>query len=206
MSDKPPRSSKEEEYTACPSCTIQIPANVPVCPHCQQIVPQAERKERRRSVSAGVPDLAALWDRHGKWVKLAGPALLAVLLLAFVYQRWIANDVKVEPNPSLPIQVEKEREGDTLILRGTVTNRGDDIPDLSLRSVAVIVEFVYRDGRRQKKTVFPKTEFRGKGALLRGETGRFEAAGPAKDLREVVLRSEIVDLGMGRKLIRPRGR
>ncbi|MGA7105646.1 MAG: hypothetical protein WBX49_09920 [Candidatus Deferrimicrobiaceae bacterium] len=206
MSDKSSRSPKEEEYTACPSCSIQIPANVPVCPHCQQIVPQAERKERTRPISAGVPDLAALWARYSMWIKLAGPALLAVLLLAFVYQRWVAHNVKVEPNPSLPIQVEKEREGDTLILRGTVTNRGDDIPDLSLRSIAVIVEFVYRDGRRQKKTVFPKTEFRGKGALLRGETGKFEAAGSAKELREVVLRSEIVDLGMGRKLIRPRGR
>ncbi|MDH3237522.1 MAG: hypothetical protein OEM42_07050 [Deltaproteobacteria bacterium] len=206
MSDKPSRSPKEQEYTACPSCTIQIPADVPICPHCQQIVPQAERKERTRPISAGVPDLAGLWDRYGKWAKLAGPALLAVLLLAFVYQRWVAHNVKVEPNPSLPIQVEKEREGDVLILRGTVTNRGDDIPDLSLRSVAVVVEFVYRDGRRQKKTVFPKTEFRGKGALLRGETGRFEVKGPAKELREVVLRSEIVDLGMGRKLIRPRGR
>lgn len=206
MSDKPPRSPKEEDYTACPSCTIQIPAKVPVCPHCQMIVPPAERKERTRPISAGAPDLAALWDRYGKWVKLAGPALLAVLLLAFVYQRWVAHKVNVEPNPSLPIQVEKEREGDALILRGTVTNRGDDIPDLSLRSVAVIVEFVFRDGRRQKKTVFPKTEFRGEGALLRGETGRFEVSVPAKELKEVVLRSEIVDLGMGRKLIRPRGR
>jgi hypothetical protein len=206
MSDKPSRLPKEEEYTACPSCTIQISAKVPVCPHCQQIVPQAERKERTRPISAGVPDLADLWDRYGKWVKLAGPALLAVLLLAFVYQQWVAHSVKVEPNPSLPIQVEKEREGDALILRGTVTNRGDDVPDLSLRSVAVIVTFVYRDGRRQKKTVFPKTEFRGEGALLRGEKGRFEVAGPAKELREVILRSEIVDLGMGRKLIRPRGR
>ena len=205
MSDKLPQSPNEE-YTACPSCTIQIPANVPVCPHCQQIVPQAERKAPRRSLSAGRPDLAALWDRYGKWVKLAGPALLAVLLLAIVYQRWVANNVKVEPNPSLPIQVEKERKGDAIILRGTVTNRGDDIPDLPLRSVAVIVEFVYRDGRRQKNTVFPKTRFRGKGALLHGETGKFEVAGPAKDLREVVLRSGIVDLGGGRKLIRPRGR
>ena len=206
MSDKPPRFPKEEEYIACPSCTIQIPAKVPVCPHCQQIVPPAERKEHTRPISAGAPDFAALWDRYGKWVKLAGPALLAVLLFAFVYQQWVALNVKVEPNPSLPIWVEKEREKDALTLRGTVTNRGDDIPDLSLRSVAVIVEFVYRDGRRQKKTVFPKTEFRGEGALFRGETGRFEVTVPAKELREVVLRSAIVDLGMGRKLIRPRGR
>lgn len=206
MSDKPPRLPQEEEYIACPSCTIQIPAKVPVCPHCQQIVPPAERKERARPLPARTPDPAALWDRHGKWIRAAAPVLLAVLLLAFAYQRWVAYSVKVEPNPSLPIRVEKERKGDVLILRGTVTNRGDDIPDLSLRSVAVIVEFVYRDGRRQKKTVFPKTEFRGKGALLRGETGRFEVAGPAKEIGEVVLRSEIVDLGMGRKLIRPRGK
>lgn len=206
MSDKLPQLPKEEEYTACPSCTIQIPANIPVCPHCQQIVPPVERRARTRPISPGAPDFAALWDRYGKWVKMAGPALLAVLLFALVYQRWVALNVKVEPNPSLPIWVEKEREKDALILRGTVTNRGNDIPDLSLRSVAVIVEFVYRDGRRQKKTVFPKTEFRGEGALLRGETGRFEVTVPAKELREVVLRSAIVDLGMGRKLIRPRGR
>ncbi len=114
--------------------------------------------------------------------------------------------MKVMPNPSLPIRVEKEREGDAMVLRGTVTNQGDDIPDLSLRSVAVVVEFVYRNGRREKKTVFPKTEFRGEGALLRGETGKFEVAGSAKELSEIVLRSEVVDLGMGRKLIRPRGR
>jgi hypothetical protein len=137
---------------------------------------------------------------------LAGPILLAVIVLILVYQRGVVHRVKVMPNPSLPIRVEKEREGDAMVLRGTVTNQGDDIPDLSLRSVAVVVEFVYRNGRREKKTVFPKTEFRGEGALLRGETGKFEVAGSAKELSEIVLRSEVVDLGMGRKLIRPRGR
>jgi hypothetical protein len=98
---------------------------------------------------------------------LAGPILLAVIVLILVYQRGVVHRVKVMPNPSLPIRVEKEREGDAMVLRGTVTNQGDDIPDLSLRSVAVVVEFVYRNGRREKKTVFPKTEFRGEGALLR---------------------------------------
>lgn len=93
-----------------------------------------------------------------------------------------------------------------MVLRGTVTNQGDDIPDLSLRSIAVVVEFVYRNGRREKKTVFPKAEFRGEGALLRGETGKFEVAGSAKELNEIVLRSHVVDLGVGPKLIRPRGR
>jgi hypothetical protein len=206
MPDMPPQAPKGEEYTACPHCTIQIPVEEQVCPHCQQEILPPERPQRLRPFSPGRPDLTALWDRYGKVVMLAGPILLAVLVLAIVYQKWVAHSVKVVPNSSLPIQVEKERRGDALILRGTVTNRGDDIPDLSLRSVAVIVEFVYRSGRREKKTVFPKAQFRGEGALLRGETGTFEVEGSAKEIREVILRTEVVDLGMGRKLIRPRGR
>jgi hypothetical protein len=137
---------------------------------------------------------------------LAGPILLAVLVLFFVYQKGVEQRVKVMPNSSLLTRVEREREGDSMILRGTVTNQGDDVPDLSLRSIAVVVEFVYRSGRRVKKTVFPKAEFRGEGALLRGETGKFEVTGSAKELKEIVLRSQVVDLGMGRKLIRPRHR
>jgi len=202
----PPQAPKSEEYTACPHCTIQISVEERVCPHCQQEILSPKRPQRRRSFSPGRPDLTALWERYGRWVMLAGPALLAVLVLAIVYQNWVATTVKVVPNSSLPILVEKERRGDALVLRGTVTNRGDDIPDLSLRSIAVVVEFVYRSGSREKKTVFPKTQFRGEGALLRGETGAFEVEGPAKEIREVILRSEVVDLGLGRKLIRPRRR
>ncbi len=150
--------------------------------------------------------MSALWEQYGRWIRLGGLSLLAVLVIAIGYQKWTGYRIRVVSNPSLPILVEKERQGDTLILRGTVTNRGDDIPDLSLRSVAVIAEFVYRGGRREKKTVFPKARFRGEGALLSGETGTFEVAGPAQEIREIVLRTEVVDLGMGQKLIRPRGR
>ncbi len=206
MPDMPPQSPKGEEYTACPHCTMQIHVGDRICPHCEQEVLPPESPRRRRPSSPGRPDFAAFWEKHGRWIRVAGPVLLAVLVLAVVYQKWVAHKVTVVPNSSLPIQVEKERKGDALILRGTVTNRGDDIPDLSLRSVAVIVQFVYRSGRTEKKTVFPKARFRGEGALLNGETGAFEVTGPAKEIREVVLSTEIVDLGMGRKLIRPRGR
>lgn len=206
MSDIPPRLPTDDEYSSCPHCTIQIPANASVCPHCQQEVLPSDRPRRQHPIPAGRPDPASLWDQYGKWVKLGGPVLLAVLVLILVYQQGVVHRVKVIPNALLPIRVEKEREGDSMVLRGTVTNQGDDIPDLSLRSIAVIVEFVYRNGQREKKTVFPKTEFRGEGALLRGETGKFEVAGSAKELNEIVLRSHVVDLGMGRKLIRPRGR
>ena len=206
MPDMPPRLPKNKEHTACPHCTIQIPANVPVCPHCEQVLLHEAPPRRPRFFAAGPRAPAVLWERHGKWVMVAGPVLLALVVLLLVYQRWVAYRVKVVQNPSLLVEVGKERKGDTLILRGTVTNRGDDIPDLSLRSVGVIVEFTYRDGRRERKTVFPKTEFRGEGALLRGETGKFEVEGSAKGLTEIVLRSEIVDLGMGQKLVPPRWR
>jgi DNA-directed RNA polymerase subunit RPC12/RpoP len=206
MPETPPLLPDNEDHIACPHCTIQIPVRVSVCPHCQQPVLPEERPQRPPHFQAGWPVPAVLWERHGKWVKAAGPILLALVVLFLVYQRWIAYRVTVVENPSLPVQVEEEREGDVVILRGTVTNRGDDIPDLSLRSVGVIAEFTYRDGRSIQKTIFPKAEFRGEGALLRGETGTFEVEGFAKNLVKVVLRSEIVDLGMGRKLIPSRGR
>ena len=206
MPETPPLLPQDEVHIACPHCTIQIPAGVPVCPHCRQPVLPEEGPRRPRSFEARLPTFAIQWERHGKWVMVAGPVLLALVVLLLVYQQWVAYRLKVVQNPSLLVEVGKERKGDTLILRGTVTNRGDDIPDLSLRSVGVIVEFTYRDGRRERKTVFPKTEFRGEGTLLRGETGKFEVEGSAKGLTEIVLRSEIVDLGMGQKLIPPRGR
>lgn len=206
MADTPRRLPQDEGYTCCPHCTIQIPVNLPVCPHCQQVVSPPEKPRRRALRSAETPAPDSLWERYGKWIKAAVPILLAVLVLLFVYQRWVGQKVSVVRNPSLPIEVEKEKRGDVLVIRGTVTNRGDDVPDLSLRSIGVIVEFAYRDGRRERKTVFPRAEFRGEGALLHGEKGTFELEGPAKDIREIVLRSEILDLGMGQKLIPPRGR
>ena len=206
MPETPPLLPENEEHISCPHCTIQIPAGVSVCPHCQQPVLPEEAPQRPRRFEAGLPALAVLWKRHGKWVKAAGPILLALVVLFVVYQRWIIYRVTVVKNPSLPVQVEEEREGDVVILRGMVTNRGDDIPDLSLHSVGIIVEFIYRDGRSVRKTVFPKAEFRGEGALLRGETGTFEVEGVAKSLVKVVLRSEVLDLGMGQKLIPSRRR
>lgn len=206
MPETPPLLPEDKEHIACPHCTIQIPAGASVCPHCRQPVLPEEGPQRPRLFPAELPAPAVLWERYGKWIKAAGPILLALVVLFLVYQRWISYRVTVVENPSLPVQVEEEGKGDVVILRGTVTNRGDDIPDLSLRSVGIIAEFAYRDGRMEKKTVFPKAEFRGEGALLRGETGTFEVEGTARNLGEVVLRSEIVDLGMGRKFIPSRRR
>ena len=209
MGNDPSAGPGENGFTGCPYCTIQVPADATVCPHCRKPLPSQAAEgpgEKGTVLSSLRVSPSGFWERYGIWVKAAGPVLLAVVVLLLVYRGWTGVRVTVVPNPDLPLQVEKERQGNSVLLRGTVTNRGEDVPDLSLRSVAVVVEFLYRDGRREKKTVFPKAEFRGEGALLRGETGKFEMSRPAKEIREIVLRSEIVDLGMGRRLIRPGGR
>lgn len=206
MSETKPHFPESEGFIACPHCTIQIPENAPVCPHCQQTVRSAELPPPPISFPAWKPTSAATWSRYGKWIAVAVLIFLAFLALFLVYQRGGAYRVKVFSDPALPVRAELERIKDAVVLRGTVTNQGDDIPDLSLRSVGVIVEFAYRDGRREKKTVFPKAEFRGDGSLLRGETGTFEVEAPAEGLAQIMLRSEIVDLGARRRLIPPRGR
>jgi len=145
-------------------------------------------------------------DRYGKWIKAAVPIALALVVLAIIYQRWVGVRITVSPNPSLPVKASLVKKGNVVVVRGTVTNEGDDIPDLSMKSIGLMVEFAYRDGRRHRKRVFPKAEFRGEGALLRGETGSFEIEAPKDGLEEVLFRSEVVDLATGRDLVPPGGK
>lgn len=207
MTEKHPEVPEPEGYEACPHCTIQIPAGAAECPFCRRPLSGADPPPKSRlRFFAERPLVTRLLERYGRWIKAAVPALLALLVLSLLVRHWTAGTLKVVENPILPVQVSRETEGDLVVLRGTVTNQGDDIPDFSLRSVGVVVTASYRDGRRERKTVFPKTRFRGEGALLRGERGTFEAGVPSKGLAEIVISAEIVDLGMGRRLIRPRGR
>jgi len=133
---------------------------------------------------------------------MAAPVLVGLALLYIGYGIWTGHKVRIVPNPTLPVQVAQQKGNNSVLLKVTVTNRGEDIPDLSLKSVAVVVEFLYRDGRRDKKTVFPKAEYHGEGALLHGESGSFEIEAGTVGLAEIVMRSEVIDLGMGRP-IRP---
>ena len=220
MAEIPPLSPSERQYTDCPYCTIQIPAEAGVCPHCQKVIPPSGKKarasapsgkgesgilERLRTMDGGEA-LSDLWILHGKWIKVGGPVMAAILLLFLVYGVWGDYKVRIVPNTALPVRVEQEKKDQSVLLKVFVKNEGEDVPDLSLKSIGVVMEFVYRDGRREKKTVFPKAEYRGEGALLHGETGSIEVEAPAKELKEVVLRSEVVDLGTGRMLVPPGGR
>jgi hypothetical protein len=220
MAEIPPLSPNDRQYTNCPYCTIQIPAEATVCPHCRKVIPSSGKKarapaapgkresgflERLRTMNGGEV-LSDLWILHGKWIKVGGPVLAAILLLFLVYGVWVGYKVRIVPNSALPVTVEQEKKDRAVLLKVFVTNEGEDVPDLSLKSIGVVMEFVYRDGRREKKTVFPKAEFRGEGALLHGETGSIEIEAPTKELKEVILRSEVVDLGTGRMLVPPGGR
>lgn len=217
MADPPPLFPNEQEFIGCPYCTIQIPAGTAVCPHCRQVLGppgkrppvswRGEGSDFRRILREQVKftSFEKLWFRYGKWIKVAGPILAALLLLLLVNRIWVGYKVRVAPNPELPIAVKQERRDKAVLFKVTVTNKGEDIPDLSLKSVGVVMEFVYRDGRREKKTAFPKAEYHGEGALLHGESGSFEIEAPAAGLSEVVLRSQVFDLGMGQILIRPGG-
>jgi hypothetical protein len=220
MAENPPLPPDQGRYVDCPYCTIQVPADATVCPHCRKALPPSgagapvpgERGRRGTGRLERLPRggrltvLSDLWILHGKWIK-AGTALLAAIVLLFlVYRVRVGYEVRVVDNPALPVIVEQEKKSQSLLLKVFVTNKGEDVPDLSLKSVGVVMEFVYRDGRRERKTVFPKAEFRGEGALLHGETGSIEIETPTKELKEVVLRSEVVDLGAERMLIPPGGR
>ncbi|MCL5966388.1 MAG: hypothetical protein M1550_04130 [Deltaproteobacteria bacterium] len=195
------------EYVACPYCTMQVRAAESVCPHCRQAILPKPREGPRSRLPFGVgerwPALPALWERYGKWVKAAAPAVVGLLILSIVYGQWVKCEIHVDPNPALPVRVSEERKGNAVVLRGTVENRGEDVHELSLRSIGVVVEIVYRDGRRVKKTVFPKVPHRGEGTLLHGESGTFEIEVPAKDLKAVSFRSEVVDLGSERRFVQP---
>lgn len=220
MAQPPPMPPNEGHYIDCPYCTIQIPVDATVCPHCGKDQPPSRERARvpgaagqRRSdrplgirSAADLSALSDLWILHSRWIKAGATVLAAIVLLVLVYGAWVGYKVRVVPNPELPLSVERETKGQTVLLKVFVTNQGKDVPDLSLKSIGVVMEFIYRDGRRERKTVFPKAEFRGEGALLHGETGSIEVEAPTKELKEVVLRSEVVDLGTDRMLVPPGGR
>lgn len=210
MEEKPYPDPESRNYIGCPHCTIQIPADVAACPYCRQPVAGdafGKPKDIRRLLVAPerFPTLKKYYLEHGKVVKVVAPALLAVLALWLAIGFLTRVKIAVPPDDAFLIEAARERkDGGIVLLKGTLTNRGEDVPDLSLRSIGVIAEFRYGDGKSERKRFFPKNQFRGEGALLRGESGDFEIEVP-KGVRSVILRGEIVDLGEGRAFV-PAGR
>jgi len=203
MTDIPAVDPEGRNTISCPRCKFQIPDDVPDCPYCRQPVPGGTpgmRKDIRGLLvpPERFPRLGRYYREHGKWVKVVGPALLALLVLWLAFGFLTRVRIVVPADNAFLIEAERERKDDgRVLLTGKIVNRGEDIPDLSLRSIGVIAVFLYGDGRTERKRVFPKSPFRGEGALFRGESGAFEIEVP-KGVRSVTLRGEIVNLGEDR--------
>ena len=203
MTEMPALDPEGRNYISCPHCTIQIPAGVPDCPHCRQSVTggaSGKPKDIRDLLvpPERFPRLREYYREHGKWVKVIAPALLAVLVLWLAIGFLTRVKIVIPSDNTFLIEAERERkDGGRVLLTGKLVNRGEDVPDLSLRSIGVIAEFLYGDGRTERKRIFPKSPFRGEGALFRGESGAFEIEVP-KGVKSVTLRAEIMNLGEDR--------
>jgi len=206
MTEMPPLDPASRDYICCPHCTIRIPGDVSNCPYCYQPVmggTQGEPPDIRELLvpPERFPKLREFYKEYGKWLKIAAPALLAILVVWLTLGFLARVRIIVPSDNVFLIEAERERkDGGRLLLKGNIVNRGEDIPDLSLRSIGVIVEFLYGDGRTERKRIFPKSPFRGEGALFRGESGTFEIEVP-KGVKSVTLRGEIVNLGEDRVFV-----
>ena len=201
------------EEVICPRCEVRIPADMPVCPFCKQPVvpPPPEKPEKIQGKNIrdllvppeSFPALKEFFRLYGKWLKLAVPALLAIPALWIVFLLLMRLPVDIPKDPAFPIEVAKVKKGGRVVqLKGTITNLGETIPDLSLRSIGVTAEIRLDNGRMERKRVFPRSPFRGEGALFHGESGAFEIDVPP-DAKAVTLRAEIVNLGEDRKFKLP---
>ena len=190
----------------CPRCNIQVPTTSKVCPFCKKppTEPSEEQKAPPEIKQHLVPQenfsaFRDFFEQYGKLVKAAIFALFAVFVGWGLFLMLTGLSVQIPDDPIFPIKAKavKNENGD-IILKGTITNMGEDVQTLSLRSIRVTAEFKTGKGNPKKKQVYPTSLIRGEGALLRGETGVFEMEVPPEST-VVTLRGEIVDLGEDRR-------
>lgn len=188
---------EEPDFSTCPFCTMQMPTNAPVCPHCNSRNPAARDFREMLIAPERCPRLKAFVSANWQALLLGSGIALAFLVTAIVYYGWVGHALTIVPNPLFGVKVEKRVEDGKVIFSGTVRNLGEDIPDLSLKSVRVRVTFGLDGGGKRVETVFPKNEHRGEGALLRGETGFFRIVTAEDKVESAEFAAEVVDLTCG---------
>ncbi|HEY3490466.1 MAG TPA: hypothetical protein VGK27_10160 [Candidatus Deferrimicrobiaceae bacterium] len=188
---------QEPDYTTCPFCTMQMAPNLPVCPHCHSRNPAVREFRELLVEPERFPAVKAFFRRNWQAVALGAAIALAFLVAAIVYYGWAGHRLVVVGNPSFHMKVDYKIEDGMLILDGTIRNLGEDVPDLSLKSIRVTATFELEGGRKRIESVFPRSRDRGEGSLLRGETGTFRFTVPEKEVEEATLSSEVIDLTCG---------
>ena len=194
----------------CFQCNIKVPVENKICPFCKQPLvfspEEVQQDDDIRKILVPQESFSAVkefYRQYGTWLKLALLVLFVVSAIWVGVLMLVGVSIEIPKDPVFPIKVEKVKDGlQIVLLKGTVTNLGEDIHGVSLRSLGVTAEFRWSNGRVEKKRVFPKSVYRGDGSLLYGESGVFEIEVPPK-VDSVTLWAEVVDLGENRNFRLP---
>lgn len=188
---------EEPDYTTCPFCTMQMRSDEKICPHCHSPNPAARDFRDLLAVPPRYPRLKAFLAVNWQPLALGGAILFAFLVTAVVYYGWIGHRVAVTPNPAFDVKVKQGIEDGKVVLEGSIRNLGEDIPDLSLKSIRLTATFGLEGGGQRVESVFPRVPHRGEGAMLHGETGTFRIAVPEDRVENASLAAEVIDLTCG---------
>lgn len=188
---------REPDYVTCPFCTMQMPASARVCPHCLMQNPVARDFRELLTVPERFPRIKAVLRRYWRELALGAAIALAFLVTAVVYYGWVGHRITVVPNPAFKVTAKHHVENGKVVLEGTITNRGEDIPDLSLKSIRINATFGLKAGGKRIESMFPHSQHRGEGSLLNGETGVFRFEASEEQVEDATLETEVIDLTCG---------
>jgi hypothetical protein len=188
---------EEPAYVTCPFCTMQMPSGSKVCPHCSLQNPLTRDFRELLVPEERFPRLMRLLRAYWQQLALGGGILLVFLVAAVVYYGWFGHPVSVVRNPAFKLSVTRGIQNGKVVLRGTVTNLGEDIPELSLKSIRVNADFRMKEGGVRRESAYPRSRYRGEGALMKGETGDFRIETQADGVESASLSTEVVDLTCG---------
>lgn len=176
---------------------MQMPTDARNCPHCLSLNPTYRDFREMLVVPERFPRIKAFL--RGYWQPLALGSVIAIafLVTAVAYYGWLGHRVVIVPNPAFEVTAKHFVENGKVVLEGKITNQGEDIPDLSLKSIRMIATFGLKSGGTRVEYMFPRSQHRGEGALLNGESGVFRFEIAEDRVEDATLAAEVIDLTCG---------